>query len=186
VPVEVQATDTIKRAMEDTARALGGPIGKTRDLSNSSDGLLLRMGNDLETVAHFQNRISSLIFVLEVRHEKGNSTSCFLPPVGGLGNPYRLGINSVDSFIPDIIISFGPSMRFSYDFASSGIPKLDDHDGFVVVFKSPNYFTLELNNVPLQTAKQVTAITGKIVEGVRDKYARVSTYGSMERCTVAS
>ncbi|MGH7148259.1 MAG: hypothetical protein ACREIJ_10230, partial [Nitrospiraceae bacterium] len=88
VPITVQATDTIKRALEDTALALGGDVfpaslgGVFMPLisisRNPSKGLALRMGNNLETVAHFQNRVASLVLVLEARMGKSISTSCYV------------------------------------------------------------------------------------------------------------
>jgi len=105
VPVTITVTESIKMAMEQTARSLGSPILQVDSRIGipgySVRGLSLRMGNDLDAVQYFQKRIAILVFVMEARLTDGSSIGCFIAPeyerYGMAGYMGALGIAPVAS-----------------------------------------------------------------------------------------
>jgi hypothetical protein len=201
VPITIKVTESITRAIAQTARSLGGLRsfrssivqfnfnGRFAPGDLSLRGISLRMGNDLDTVAYFQNRIANLVFVMEARLTDKSSVGCYVVPnhsmlgipgyVGALGiDPVRVHNASSES---REIIGFGSSGFYT----GSDVPKLNDGDGFIAILEEPVSFTLE-TTLPLEAAKQIRSLTGKIVEGERSsEYSSSLKVANLKECSIA-
>lgn len=174
VPVSVQATPEIKTLMKETAQVLGGPVYNISDRNSlgrlGKAGLALRMGNDWENVAYLQKRVSNLVFLLEAHTGTGKET-CYVAPdprmaaLGISGYVAAFGIAPTELSFWDSKVQ-GYSLGPSGFFTSSSIPKLKDGEGFVLIFEGPFAFSIEMS-VPIVRAKEITSLSGKVVEGVR-------------------
>jgi hypothetical protein len=200
VPVTIKVTESITRAIAQTARSLGSLRSFRSSIVrfNFNDrsapgaaplrGISLRMGNDLDTVAYFQKRIANLVFVMEARLTDKSVVGCHVAPrhsehmMGGYVG--ALGIDPVQVYNASSenreISGFGSSGFYT----GSDVPKLNDGDGFIAILEEPVSFTLE-TKLPLDEARQIRSLLGKIVEGKRSSDYSPSTAGEHPACSVA-
>jgi hypothetical protein len=190
VPVTIKVIESIKTAMVQTARSLGGLVleSSSRSGKRSAGGLVLRMGTDLDTVAYFQKRIANLVFVMEARLTNGSSIGCYLAPVyemyGFDGYVGALGVAPVK-----IATNISNRMEFfmlgpSFFDPSTSVRKLKDSDGFILILDTPVSFTLE-TTLRLDAARQIRSLMGKIVEGKRSSDYFPPTAEGLRECSVA-
>lgn len=204
VLVTIRATHKIWSATQDLVRSLGGPLlpasykvdGDKGRFDIPIFGLSFRISNDPDTVAYFQNRIANLVFVMEAHLKDNSSIGCYVAPhyqdimpSGSAINVDWLGIapiafgNSTSGTMH--IYGLGPS-----PFGTSSV--LDMKEGFVVIPKEPITFTIE-TTLSLEAARQMSSLTGKIVEGKRrgqevqgkrSYYHKLLEVPDLEKCSI--
>ena len=177
VPVSITLSRSIKVAIEETSQTLGGTTknviyepGLFR--RQQSRGVAARFGNDVETILHSQSRFGSLVFVIELALGSSSLHRCYQAP--------ELDMDGIDGYLGHLPIvpaghvdgnrvqSLGISHRFS-------LPKrLRDEDGFVVMFDEPTMFTV-VTDIPIEHAKQIKSINGKLVQGTKDSLLGLRT-----------
>jgi hypothetical protein len=192
VPVTIKITESIKMAIEQTARSLGSLIVEFNPNVGYTPvpirGVSLRMGNDLDTVAYFQKRIANLVLVMEARLTDKSPIGCYVAPdhlaYGLPGSVGALGIDPVQVYNASSgnreIRRFGASQFYN----GSDVPKLNDEDGFIAILEQPVSFTLE-TTLLLEEARQIRSLTGKIVEGERSSEYSSSKIANLKACSIA-
>jgi len=160
IPVTIEITPEIKTAIIETARQLGGTVleGGFKILDTPVKGTAVRIDNDMDIVAHFQRRIFNLTLILQARTST-TSISCYLS-----SDNRRFGQNR---YFPILGITPGSIIPFTRDIYPTGLPlegkKLESNEGFFFFQDSPVFFKSELQT-PLQSMKELTSLTAKVIE----------------------
>ena len=128
------------------------------------------------------------MFVMEARLTDKSSVGCYVAPTHTmLGIPGYVGALGID---PVRVSNASSENREIRGFGSSGfyadsdVPKLNDSDGFIAILEEPVSFTLE-TTVPLEAAKQIRLLTGKIVEGERRSEYSSLKVANLKECSIA-
>lgn len=186
VSVSITLSRSIKVAIEETSQTLGGTtknvIYEGSFRRKQSRGVAARFGNDAETVAHSQSRFGSLVFILELALGSSSLHQCY--------QAQELDMDGIDGYLGRLPIApaarvDGNSVRrlgISHQFS---MPKrLRDEDGFVVMFDEPTMFTV-VTDIPIERARQIKSINGKLVQGTKDSLLGLRTeMAGLDKCRI--
>lgn len=192
LPVTIKVNAAIRVAMEETAQLLGGPVVKSVRLASLLDrspitGLTLRMGNDPETVKHFQRLVAKQKLFVQTRSHEIVSPACYLAPwepIKGTSFARRrrvdpFGINPVERSNS----TYGSGTLGPSSFSDSEGITLHEAEGFVMISDSRIGFTIGMT-MPIEQAKQMTSVEAKIVDVLPPLRKDISQHGSVPECTL--
>jgi len=154
VNVTLKAAPPGRETLEATARQLGGlSMDGTLEVDVGMVTLaahVVRISNDPRTTEYFQRRIGSLVFIVELNLDNGETYRC------ATGDPWRLPITPAGQ----VYVSRG-SATIQYLGVS---PAFDTKDyGFVAIRKEPISFKYRVT-IPEIDFKRLTKAEGKVIE----------------------
>lgn len=154
VNVTLKAAPAGRETLEATARRFGGlSMDATLEVDVGMVTLLahiVRISNDPKTTEYFQRRVGSLVFIVELSLDDGDTYRC------ATGDPWRLPITPAGQ----VYLSRGGA-TIQYLGVS---PAFDTKDyGFVAVRKEPISFNYRVT-IPEMDLKRLNKAEGKVIE----------------------